>query len=545
MKKRLIIVLQTLVSVGLLGWIFWKPDFRDQAWQVLTSAHIGWLAAGFFVAGLGNLMGVVRWNIFLRMQGIFLPPGEVLRISFFGLFLNNFLVGAVGGDVGKVVWLAAKGHRKSSALLSVMMDRMSGLVPLILASLVFILWRLEWLMQSAVVAGVIRFVFGYLFVVSALLAVSFVLAATKLIDRLPARLPGREAIREFNAAYLLFVKCWRPTLGASGLSLLILLGHFLTFYCSARAFGLRLPVLDFFAIMPAVDIISALPVSLGGFGVREQLFATVLGDLCGVPAALAVSVSLGGALLTMVWGVFGLFFLPSYRQALGGEETPKPSQAAAMRYLQWPWLYYYSKSKISLDPAYPVVAGILRDSPRPLLDIGCGMGLLAAYLRASGHGSAIFGMDLDAPKVELAQRVLRNERAEFRAGDALDFSGHCGDIVMLDVLHYFDDEGQKRLLEKMAASVAPSGVALIRVALNQPNWRFALTRWEEWFVKFIRWIPTSGKNFPTVDEVVGPFQAAGFAVEVRPMWGLTPFNSYLFVFHREGEAPAEPWLPSS
>jgi uncharacterized protein (TIRG00374 family) len=316
MKKWLPLLLQTLVSAGLLAWIFWRPEFRAQAWQVVTSADPFWLAAGFLVAGVGNFLGVARWAVFLRVLRISLPAWEVLRLSFIGLLFNNFLVGAVGGDAVKVVWLAAKGHNKTSALLSVLMDRMSGLGALVLCSLTFMLWRLDWLMGSAVVAGVIKFVFVYLAVVVVLLVFSFVISARGLTDRLPAWLPARRTILEFTSAYIQFVAAWRQTLFASFLSVFILLAYFATFYCSARAFGVQIPVVDFFAFMPAVDIISALPVSLGGLGVREQLFATVLGDLCGVPTAQAVSVSLGGAVLSMVWGLFGLALLPSYRQAV-------------------------------------------------------------------------------------------------------------------------------------------------------------------------------------------------------------------------------------
>jgi hypothetical protein len=62
--------------------------------------------------------------------------------------------------------------------------------------------------------------------------------------------------------------------------------------------------------------------------------------------------------------------------------------------------------------------------------------------------------------------------------------------------------------------------------------RFALTRLEEWFVKFSRWIPVSGSNFPTRAEVSAPFRRAGFQEEIRPLWGLTPFNSYFFSYRR-------------
>lgn len=314
-KKWAPLLFQSLVSIALLVWIFWNEDFRNRTWQVLSSAHPGWLVAGFLAAGVGNLIGVVRWGIFLRVLGISLPPWDVLRMSFVGLFFNTFLVGAVGGDAVKVVWLAAKGHRKTAALLSVLMDRMSGFGALVVCSLAFMTMRLDWLMRSAVVAGLIKAVFVYLFVVVILMAASFLMSAKGLTSRLPRRFPLRGMIIEFTEAYLQFVIAWKQTLLASLLSVGMLLAYFLTFYLSARAFGLHLPLLDFFAFMPAVDIISALPISLGGFGVREQLFVTLLGDLWGVPAAQAVSLSLCGALLSMLWGLFGLALLPAYHEA--------------------------------------------------------------------------------------------------------------------------------------------------------------------------------------------------------------------------------------
>lgn len=322
LKKWLPVVLQSLVSVGFLVWIFGKPDLREQAWQVLTKSQPGWLLAGFLLAGFCNFIGVFRWALFLNLLGIRLPAWEILRLSFIGLFFNNFLVGAVGGDAVKVVWLAAKGHPKARALLTVLMDRMSGLGALVIGSLTFILLRLDWLMQSAIVAGVIKFVFVYLGIVALLTVVSFLGVKYRGPDRmLPQGFPGRENLKEFTDAYLLFITGWRQTLAASLLSGVILIGHFLTFYCSARAFGVNIPVLDFFAFMPAVDILSALPISLGGLGVREQLFVTIMGDLCSVPEAQAVSISLAGALLSMVWGLFGLALLPAYHRVLEQQKT--------------------------------------------------------------------------------------------------------------------------------------------------------------------------------------------------------------------------------
>ena len=73
---------------GVAGMDFLEEDFRTRTWHVLTSADPGWLTAGFLAAGAGNLLGVVRWAIFLRVLGMRLPAWDVLRLSFVGLFFN-------------------------------------------------------------------------------------------------------------------------------------------------------------------------------------------------------------------------------------------------------------------------------------------------------------------------------------------------------------------------------------------------------------------------------------------------------------------------
>ncbi|PTX95922.1 hypothetical protein DB345_08950 [Spartobacteria bacterium LR76] len=319
MRKWLTLILQTLVSVALLAWIFRDAATRREVVHFVREADLFWLVAGVASAGVGVILGVYRWEIFLRVMGIRLSAWELFRISMVGLFFNNFLVGAVGGDAVKVVWLGAKGHSKVSSLVSVLMDRMSGLGALVICSLVFIAGRLDWLSRSPVVAGVSQGVLVYLVAVLVFLAVTFVLAMRGVTDRLPARMPGRGHLVTFTSAYFKFVSHWRATLAASLLSCVILVSYIGTFYCAARAFGVHQPFVDFLAFMPAVDIIAALPVSLGGFGVRDQLFATLMGDLYGVPVAQAVSISLCGAFMSLAWGLVGLALLPSYRRVVRQE----------------------------------------------------------------------------------------------------------------------------------------------------------------------------------------------------------------------------------
>ena len=202
---------------------------------------------------------------------------------------------------------------------------------------------------------------------------------------------------------------------------------------------------------------------------------------------------------------------------------------AADRFRQSRFLHGYCKGKATWDPAYPAVAEILKNSGHPLLDIGCGVGLLAAYLRESGCGQRILGIEPDATKVQIATEQVATgyPLLEFQVGDARDLPDFSGDIVMLDVLHYMPEDVQRSVLEQIAACILPGGRALIRTTFRDRSWRYYATLAEEVFVRISGWIRGGTCHFPTQAEVTNPFHGPEWNVSVIPMWGRTPFNSHL------------------
>jgi len=199
-----------------------------------------------------------------------------------------------------------------------------------------------------------------------------------------------------------------------------------------------------------------------------------------------------------------------------------------------PWLKGYVRGKLRIDPMYEVVFERLRGSSLPILDLGCGIGILPYYLRQRGLQSRMIGVDWDAGRIAVAQRVAQayNQNLSFIHQDArtpIQFQGH---VVMLDLLHYINDDDQRQLLDTVAASIAPGGVAVIRECPRDSSNRFKLTSVVEYFLRAVRWQKVSTINFPTRETIAKPFRARGFTEEILPMWGGTPFNNYLFVFRR-------------
>ena len=193
----------------------------------------------------------------------------------------------------------------------------------------------------------------------------------------------------------------------------------------------------------------------------------------------------------------------------------------------------YVASKLRHDPVYAAALDALRPVTGSLFDIGCGVGLLGFFLREHGFRGELIGIDHDAAKIAIAREIAaRYSGLEFRRGDLRDPFPPSTNVAALDVLHYFREQEQDDILRRIAAAVPPGGVAIIRDAVRDGSLRYRLTAAQETFSRVIRWLKAERLRFPTAEQIAAPFRAAGFSIDVRPLWGRTPFNNYLFVFRR-------------
>ncbi len=189
--------------------------------------------------------------------------------------------------------------------------------------------------------------------------------------------------------------------------------------------------------------------------------------------------------------------------------------------------------KLANDPVYAATAELLGDSTMPLLDIGCGIGLLGQYLHAIGARVQYAGVDHDPRKIATALTAARDADVahdmRLECADAIAMPSIQGHVALLDVLHYLPATRQQSLLQAATRHLAPTGMLIIRNVLREPNWRFHATRVEEYFLRTSGWIPGGAQHYPTVDEIRLPLENAGLHVSVGPLRGRTPYNSYLLV----------------
>jgi 2-polyprenyl-3-methyl-5-hydroxy-6-metoxy-1,4-benzoquinol methylase len=211
---------------------------------------------------------------------------------------------------------------------------------------------------------------------------------------------------------------------------------------------------------------------------------------------------------------------------------PEALRRASDAFLPKRQLYYYAKAKMIHDPAYAFCAKMLKNRSKPILDVGCGAGVLVAFLRENKIYSSIHGLDPDSGKISLAQQKIatRYSDCQFTVGRAENLPDFSGDVVALDILHYFEPDMQRLVLQGLLSKVSPQdGVLILRTTLKSPHWRYFATNLEEGFIRASSWISGGAWNFPTREELLHEVARAGFRSLLLPMWGNTPFHSFLLI----------------
>ena len=291
------VLLKTFVSGGLIAWLMNKIDIV-KVWAIIQDLHGGLLGIVLVIIWVTLLAIAKRWQLVIRLGSVDVPLRSLTETTFIGAFFNQLLPSSVGGDFFRILAVRRRGASLNEAVTGVFIDRLFGFISLGILCLLIIPAEGQVLMESDLrwpflftmflLAGVLGSGLLLLFMPKSWHTFFFIRPFHSVI------VMGQEALRHKP----LFLSILLSSLGASvllisGLQILMM------------AFEIPLTWGQGVVILPVVMLLSSLPISFAGWGLREGAMIIALG-VYGVSQEKALALSLVYGMLHLVSGAPGL-----------------------------------------------------------------------------------------------------------------------------------------------------------------------------------------------------------------------------------------------
>lgn len=326
-KQGLWTLLRLALTLALLAFLLGRVELRAVG-AALRAADGRLLLLALLLYLCAILSHALKWGVLLRAQGVAVPWSALLRYTFVGLFFNNLLPSAVGGDVMRGYGMALYTRRGADAAVSVVVDRLVGLIALTGSAVLALLYaQLRELATGTDLSGTF---WVALLATGGLLSLFALMVSRRMqvaIEQGLARVGWLRPLLPLYGRLARAVGAYRHQPGVLLLALGIALGTWLfanlVNYTLSLALAPAQPLtlLHIFIFNPLVGLSQLLPLSIGGLGLNQNLYDAFYHHLLGYEQAHVVALSF------LMQAVVYLTSLPGGLiawAARGGE--PQPTQ---------------------------------------------------------------------------------------------------------------------------------------------------------------------------------------------------------------------------
>ena len=295
-KPLLGVIAKGGISAALIAWLVSQVDVDDFTAR-LSHLHYAWFLAAVAGLSLQVVVAAQRWVWVLRALGIALPLPDALRIVCVGLFFNQTLPTTLGGDILRVLELRRAQVTLAQATTSVVLDRISALAAILVIVVLSLPALLMLIGEPVAKLSLPVAAIGGLVGLVALAHLDLLMKFLK-----GWQLPAHVAVFVRNARHVLFsFSHSRRTLGSS---LVIAITSGICVGLLARSLDINVDILTCCILVPPVLLLTTLPISLAGWGVREAAMVVAL-SYVNVNAADALLLSIAFGCIVMSVGLPG------------------------------------------------------------------------------------------------------------------------------------------------------------------------------------------------------------------------------------------------
>ena len=319
-NRKVLLALKIGVSGAVLAYLFYFTDIA-RFYDRLAILPAWFVVVAWAYYACCTLISACRWQLLLASRGIRVPVIKLFNFYMVGMFLNSFMPGAIGGDVVKSWDLYRLTGRGNDAVASVFVDRFTGLIGLTLLGALAVPFG-HHLLESRVAVIAI---FGSLVLLFAVVTMLWVGPVARLAITIMRRvLPGKiaEKLADLYMALHIYQEGPRTLASAIALSMIIQCLQASYYAMTALALGIHAEIFYFILFLPAVVLISMVPLTFGGLGVREGVMIVLFSQV-GVAGSDVLAISLTVFVINTVLSLYGgLLMLRREAPARNAESEP-------------------------------------------------------------------------------------------------------------------------------------------------------------------------------------------------------------------------------
>ena len=275
-----------------------------EVWGHISNANIYLIVWYIMFYVLGLIVSARKWQVLARFKQFKNNFLFYFKSYLLGTFLNNFFPSFIGGDTYRVYSLGKPVQKVSESSTTVVVDRISGLVGIMILSVAFAWMNYEVLISHQIIVWIIITLIVLLICIFA----GVLFFGSKFVQYFVKFLP--QSIQRYIKQIFAFR---HPAIASKALGysfLFAIVGVAIANYLLFKSIGVCLSVEDYISVIFLSSIIASVPISVGNIGVKEWAYVFLFG-IFGVTSNAAVTVVLLSRVLQIL---VSLIAVPFYLQ---------------------------------------------------------------------------------------------------------------------------------------------------------------------------------------------------------------------------------------
>ncbi len=299
-KKRLLFISKFLVSGILVYWLVFSINWQEVAGHLKNVKFIYILYFLIFYC-TGIIISARKWQALASFKNFSYKLRFYIETYLTGTFINNFLPSFVGGDAYRIYQLGKEDKNFKVSSGTVVVDRLSGLLGIMILSISFGLLNFEILLQNFILQFIFLGLVGGFF--AFLILIFLVRQKKEFVKEKLGFLPKK--VFEYLLDFASFRKRQMVFSFMLYSFLFAFVGVALPNYMLFLSMGIEVNILNYLSVIFLISIIASTPISVGNVGIKEWAYITLFG-LFGIASSGVVTVVLIGRFLQMLVSFCGL-----------------------------------------------------------------------------------------------------------------------------------------------------------------------------------------------------------------------------------------------